>query len=94
MAALGTVLLCPLHSSVPLTISESQQIVDGGLSSVCLGLDNCQLANTQHSMPTILVSRFQMQQTLGIIHHTAVRSPRGKEVILSSPFCLNIPTSY
>lgn len=88
MAELGILLLllCPLHSSVRRTISESQQIVDGGLSSVCLGLDNCQLADTQHPVPTVLVSCFQMQHILGIIPHTAVRFPKGWEAILTPPF--------
>lgn len=90
----------PLHSSVQLTISGSQQIVDGGLSSVCLGPDNCQLADTQHPMPTVLVSSFQMQYLLGIIPHTAVRSPKGWEVILNPPYfrtslqTINTPFQY
>lgn len=85
-AELGIVLLRPLHSSVRLTISESQQIVDGGLSSVCLGEDNCQLADAQHPMPTVLVSCFQMRRILGIIPAAVVRSPRGCEVIPPSLF--------
>ena len=68
---------CPRHSSVRLTISESQQIVDGGLSSVCLGRDNCQLASSQYPMFLSLASRCSVK---------AVRSPRGQEATLAAPF--------
>lgn len=83
VAKLGIRLLCSLHSSVWLTISESQQILDGGLSSVCVGLDNCHLAGTQYPMPTVLVSCFQMQHILGIILHIAIRFPMGWKAILT-----------
>lgn len=80
-----------------LTISERQQIAHGGLSSICPGPDNCPLADTQQPMPTVLVTRFQMQRTLGVAYQPQP-SPllRGREVTLATrpPGSLNILADY
>lgn len=69
-----------------LTISKRQQIAHGGLFSICPGPDNCPLADAQQPMPTVLVSRVQMQRTLGVASQPQSSSLlQGQEVTLTLP---------